>query len=383
MAGYGWDEYDVRTGGKQTIHDAGNLVDLTTEFVKVPGGSHGGSWGVRVTGKLRDDAPLDTKTTVIFYVGNSGEGILQVANEFDTTGYKEDVSIQGQTEELGSFQVVVTDGPTSNQHPFHNHPSYNDRPLDRTFVQSVEVPKEIVWQAKNILFQQIKIEFDLAIEKYTNENPPPPYQAFTFANSHTGPGANFHMVQKVFEGEFEFDVLFSSMSADKVLSSSDLSSEIKTASTNFAARYKEIFNAQRPFNGPKYEVFSKSLFSNLLGGIGYFYGDQVTDRSDAAEYYEDEELFWEGAAEARGRNQAKLEGPYELFTAIPSRPFFPRGFLWDEGFHLLPIIDWDTGLTYVHPSFETYSTDTRPGSKLFVVGSISWTRTAGLRASRF
>lgn len=89
------------------------------------------------------------------------------------------------------------------------------------------------------------------------------------------------------------------------------------------------------------------MFSNLIGGIGYFYGDSVTDRSYAPEYEEVNEGFWEETAEARGRTGVhKLETPTELYTSIPSRTFFPRGFLWDEGFHLLPIADWDMDLTY-------------------------------------
>jgi len=87
------------------------------------------------------------------------------------------------------------------------------------------------------------------------------------------------------------------------------------------------------------------MFSNLLGGVGYFYGDAVVDKSYASEYDEENEGFWEDTAEARARTKPVIDGPHELFTAIPSRPFFPRGFLWDEGFHLLLLIEWDAGLT--------------------------------------
>lgn len=126
---------------------------------------------------------------------------------------------------------------------------------------------------------------------------------------------------------------------------SDLTKQIQKVNADIAARHQVIHKAQPPFDGPEQEKFSKSLFSNLIGGIGYFHGDQIIDRSYAPEYEEINEGFWEEAAVARERKQQEVEGPYELFTSVPSRPFFPRGFLWDEGFHLIPIVDWDIELT--------------------------------------
>jgi len=61
-------------------------------------------------------------------------------------------------------------------------------------------------------------------------------------------------------------------------------------------------------------AFASYSLSALVGGIGYFSGSSL-ERDDGGE--------------AR-------EGPLvSLFSGVPCRPFFPRGFLWDEGFHQL------------------------------------------------
>ncbi|KAK2764963.1 Processing alpha glucosidase I [Arachnomyces sp. PD_36] len=339
MAGYGWDEYDIRKGGRETIHDAGNTLDLTIDFIKVPGGSNGGSWGARIKGEPRPDAPPNQPTTLVFYAAMEGLGSLEVANELDPLGYLDDVTIKGEAPGLDTFQIDVTRGPKTNAHPPPGHPSYDTKPLDRTFVGSFEAPSDVLWQVKGVLFAQMKQEVEAFFQQYGNENPPPPAQVFTIP--HAPSDGNIHMVQKVFEGPFEFDILFSSGSAPEPLTSSELTKEIESTSLSFSERFKQLFAPQAPFDTPKFTEFSKSLLSNLVGGISYFYGGSMVDRSGAPEYEEENEGFWEETAEARARGQVVAEPASELFTSVPSRPFFPRGFLWDEGFHLLPILDWD------------------------------------------
>lgn len=51
--------------------------------------------------------------------------------------------------------------------------------------------------------------------------------------------------------------------------------------------------------------------SNTLGGIGYFFG----------------------ASEVQLPHKIVKSWNAALFTSVPSRSFFPRGFIWDEGFH--------------------------------------------------
>ncbi|KAH6686185.1 mannosyl-oligosaccharide glucosidase [Plectosphaerella plurivora] len=339
--GYGWDEYDTRKGGVQTIHDKKNFIDITTSFVKVPGGANGGSWAARIKGVPRDDAPAGLKTMVHYYIGQEGsDAKLSADASGGDLGFDEDVTFTGRSKELGAYKLVVTHG--EGDHPSSDHALSDSRDASKTIVRSVQLPDELVWQARGIVYRQFQETVKKIEHLYSEETPLPPWVVYQLENS---PGSgNAHIVQKMFEGAFEFDVLFSSASAGAELTSADLTREIKTTTESFGERFSSVFDLKAPYKADKYAVFGKSMLSNLLGGIGYFHGGHLVDRSNAPEYEEEDEGFWEEAAAARARNSPSVEGPHELFTAVPSRPFFPRGFLWDEGFHLIPIADWDNEL---------------------------------------
>ncbi|PCD41728.1 hypothetical protein AU210_004272 [Fusarium oxysporum f. sp. radicis-cucumerinum] len=341
MHGYGWDEYDARIGGVQSIHDKGNNIDLTTTFVKIPGGNHGGSWAARIRGELRDGAPKNTRTMLFYYIAQDGDGELAVEGEGTKYGFKDDVTLKGSSKALGDYKLLITKG--TGEHPSTDHKFLEDRHGDTTIVSSTEVPADLTWQGKPVVFKQLQDAVSPVQQNADQADPPPPWQVYRIAHA---PGkGNVHIVEKTFEGRFEFDVIFSSESGGKEFTSEEVTEQIEKTSEIFNERFTNTFKLKEPFTEEKYKKFGKSMLSNLIGGIGYFHGHQLIDRSYAPEYEEQNDGFWEEAAQAKARTQPELEGPYELFTSVPSRPFFPRGFLWDEGFHLIPIADWDIDLT--------------------------------------
>jgi mannosyl-oligosaccharide glucosidase len=76
--------------------------------------------------------------------------------------------------------------------------------------------------------------------------------------------------------------------------------------------------------------FAAHALSALLGSIGFFYGSSTIAPPTPL----------------RGPHTLApaRTPPAALLTVVPSRPFFPRGFLWDEGFHQLVVGAWDAPL---------------------------------------
>lgn len=89
---------------------------------------------------------------------------------------------------------------------------------------------------------------------------------------------------------------------------------LSTGSQTFSDRFRETFSLEDKGFQHEDVAAAKAALSNMLGGLGYF-----TGRTEVR-----------GAGQ-NGRNGYSFEA--RLFTGVPSRSFFPRGFLWDEGFH--------------------------------------------------
>lgn len=98
------------------------------------------------------------------------------------------------------------------------------------------------------------------------------------------------------------------------VSSEAVSGWLAAGSRSFSDKFRETFSLEGKGFQDKDVAAAKAALSNTLGGMGYF-----TGRSEVR------------GAGSNGGNGLSFEA--SLFTAVPSRSFFPRGFLWDEGFH--------------------------------------------------
>jgi mannosyl-oligosaccharide glucosidase len=124
-----------------------------------------------------------------------------------------------------------------------------------------------------------------------------------------------------------------------------LTAQLEQRARTYDTRFEKTFRLPAEYSTPEHIAFAQAITSNLIGGIGYYYGSSLVDRSfrhshdaDGEDDDEDDE------PEAIGVTQ---EPERELLTATPSRSFFPRGFYWDEGFHLAVVAEWDNDLRWV------------------------------------
>ena len=104
------------------------------------------------------------------------------------------------------------------------------------------------------------------------------------------------------------------------------SERMDAAAAGFHARFEETYGLASKGYSEEYVGVARAALSNLIGGLSYFHGASRI------------------AASPSGSKSAYGE-VHPLLTCVPSRSFFPRGFMWDEGFHQLLLSSWDPSLS--------------------------------------
>jgi hypothetical protein len=170
---------------------------------------------------------------------------------------------------------------------------------------SNQVKKSAAWRVEDIIYDHYT-ENVMTDETYLD-----PWSCVDFA---VDPKATFFLTQIRSRPGFKIHVSYDTISEPVQSSLEDLNKKVELRKKEMDKAVDQKFkvtnvNKHRISLDQSHEIIRYGI-SNLLGGILYSYGKiKVTGIPD-------------------------IHIPMrELFTASPSRVGFPRGFLWDEGFH--------------------------------------------------
>ncbi|KAK6635847.1 hypothetical protein RUM44_001101 [Polyplax serrata] len=299
LKNYTWTEHDGRNFGIQEIYDG--PYHIQTSFVKRLGGNHGGDWTANVKVNSNQKSVANDEVSLIFYaaIEEKSNGMIEPSFN-DRYGI---LGITGNTQGLGKFRFTV-----------HNQ---TNEILHDSFLSTVS-------PGIHLLKETVINYMHGSVDKVTKKRKFfLPGEILQMAN---GERAQPNFVALHVTGKMPFEVAFvfesdSFVDRPNTLKGHIYEEELRKHSKAFHQRFEKTFHLEEK-NYRKAEIdFAKAALSNLIGGIGYFYGASRVQSS-----------------------HTKSTVPYwkaPLYTAVPSRSFFPRGFLWDEGFHGLLISAWD------------------------------------------
>ncbi|KAG0724760.1 Mannosyl-oligosaccharide glucosidase [Chionoecetes opilio] len=300
LSSYGWQLHDGRDFGVQSIED--KHVSLRTMFVKQQGGLHGGEWSVRIHVLPKSKKQVGTEASIIYYVALDPEDEWAWLHAEKSNQHSLG-AVRGSSSSVGEFHLSVNNhtGTITRQH------------LLVTKHLGLSQLKETVMKGLRAFQGQGQTEKHIGLAGHL------------FDHQDSDPQPNFVAVQVSGPMPFSVDVAFESSSASperqERLTGEALTRQLHKHEEKFHADFEAKFSLEAKGFSQEGISFAKAALSNMLGGIAYFYGSSRV----LGQHNSEPVPYWRAP----------------LYTAVPSRSFFPRGFLWDEGFHNLLISKWD------------------------------------------
>eukprot|EP00347_Sterkiella_histriomuscorum_P002218 403369017 len=305
--------HDGTSASKQKITDDNRQMIVETEFQKeletndlMGKDEYISRWTTRITFNLNGD---EFKGTPVLYIAKEGKqdqetGFFEVTQNDQKTFYKAQQQVDAQQ---GIYEMIEIG---------------SDQQVDGNSMIGLEVSEDLTWQISKIWndnYAQIN-------DKHGLVNTTKPNILF-FRPTKVVDGLQFAIryTKQKFTLKSQADAYSEIMNKDFKTVMSGIDANMAKAEQAFKDRYASVFgDGYKDFvkTMPLAETFGHEILAQLLGGMIHMYGPiRIMNETDPkAPWYYDE--------------------PAHLFTASPSRPKFPRGFLWDEGFHSQITCQW-------------------------------------------
>ncbi|KAE8216426.1 hypothetical protein CF327_g467 [Tilletia walkeri] len=363
MSGYRWNYHDGRTFGVQTIDDVENNVRIETSFLKTghhhdrEGKVDGGNWAARIKGSILDKSKPLPLISPMWYtaIESSATSTLSFESDENDLGIPvtESAILSGRTPDLGEFTIRIEEPKDARKQGFNlpvaggSHGELFEPLHQRTSYVGARVPDKDVWKGKEIIMTAMNTRLKYFVDKYGEKDMPSPAFSLLLPND-VMPESNFFAFQKVFVGDFQFDVFFEGKDTPNgaKLDGQSFDVALEAAKKAFDVRFEHQFGlSTRKGYLPSMVNFAREITSSLLGGIGYWHGAGVIDRSFTHAYDAEDGGDDSDFEENPATPDPQFTEEMSLMSASPSRSLFPRGFYWDEGFHLAHIGVWDNDLS--------------------------------------
>lgn len=326
-----WVKHDARSFGIQKINDTLLGLEMDVSFIKYKteassassatgasnsgahSGLNGGDWVMRVS--CRNPPANIEQLSIMYYLGlenqKQGKIRLEGAPASHHVPILGPTMISGITPSTSAFSLVINDNARKNK--------------KGTYFSGVRLSEE--WQVEKTL----RIILPKGARRAHLENV-------------VHPDANVFVAQRFRKVPFDLEIVFVSNSKARFDSAASLNAhvqklidgydaELQKRSDLFDAKFEEAFKLTRAGYSTDMVNMAQVALSNMLGGIGFFHGHNRIIKPDSQRLRPGEP------------NWGYTGRPYKLLSATPSRTYFPRGFLWDEGFHQLLVSQFDKKLS--------------------------------------
>ncbi len=319
---YYWPYHNGIDYANEIINDIDNNISLNIKNIKTFYSIKEQSWITIISGKKIQKVKKSGNLGLILYFSleefSLDKKVIFNPQKLSETNYKLIETRLGN--EIEKFEVEVIEGK-------------ND--LKYSGFQKYRKGYQYNWRVKQFILDDLKkVQEDFVSKKKQ-------YSYIPFDELAKTKQPNIVAIQLVFSmdeiqnDEFEIIVRYSNNLSKEKETKENLNKLINQRTNEFNKKFNELFklkNIEKFKNNNKYildesnseslQQMSKEALSNILGGIGYYFGNiKESDNGD------------------------DTQSEKGLFTASPCRSYFARGFLWDEGFHQLIISKWDIELS--------------------------------------